>query len=156
MAETHPHTMNEGAMPEIDSGMRRWYVSCRCCLSDAHPDVVAVLDAERDANREAPAGPGMCEVAEATMPNASAEHEQKKEEVATMAKILDPVCDMIVDIDTQRASGLTSELLGKTYAFCGPGCKRAFDKDPGKFTAKVSAWEASGSPGEHSHGGHGH
>ncbi len=72
-----------------------------------------------------------------------------------MAQILDPVCDMIVDIDTQKQKGLTSDLLGKTYAFCGPGCKRAFDKDPGKYTAKVSAWEASGSPGTHEHGGHG-
>src|SRR5258708_10857476 len=33
----------------IDDGIRRWYASCRCCLSDAHPDVVAQLDAERDA-----------------------------------------------------------------------------------------------------------
>lgn len=33
----------------IDDGMRRWYASCRCCLSDAYPAVVAQLDAERDA-----------------------------------------------------------------------------------------------------------
>jgi YHS domain-containing protein len=33
----------------IDDGMRRWYASCRCCLSDAHPEIVAQLDAERDA-----------------------------------------------------------------------------------------------------------
>jgi YHS domain-containing protein len=33
----------------IDDGMRRWYESCRCCLSDAYPDVVAQLDAVRDA-----------------------------------------------------------------------------------------------------------
>lgn len=153
MAETHPHAAE--STPTIDEGMRKWYVSCRCCLSDAYPAVVDALDAERDAKQEAPSDPGICEVAEATTPSASAEHEKKKEEVPTMAMILDPVCDMIVDIDKQRASGLTSELLGKTYAFCGPGCKKAFDKDPGKFTAKVSAWEASGSPGEHEHG-HGH
>lgn len=71
-----------------------------------------------------------------------------------MAQILDPVCDMIVDVEQQRQKGLTSDVLGKTYAFCGPGCKRAFDKDPGKYTAKVSAWEASGAPGTHEHGGH--
>ncbi len=153
MAETHPHAAENA--PAIDEGMRKWYVSCRCCLSDAYPAVVDALDSERDAKKEAHAEAGICEVAEAVTPAASAEHEKKKEEVPTMAKILDPVCDMIVDIDTQRASGLTSELLGKTYAFCGPGCKKAFDKDPGKFTAKVSAWEASGSPGEHSHGSHG-
>ena len=74
-----------------------------------------------------------------------------------MAQILDPVCDMIVDIDKQKAKGLTSELLGKTYAFCSAGCKSTFDKDPGKFTYKVSAWEASGAPGTHEHHGqHGH
>ena len=33
----------------IDDGMRRWYASCRCCLSDAYPEVVVQLDAERDA-----------------------------------------------------------------------------------------------------------
>ena len=33
----------------IDDGIRRWYAACRCCLSDAHPEVVAQLDAERDA-----------------------------------------------------------------------------------------------------------
>jgi len=73
-----------------------------------------------------------------------------------MAQILDPVCDMIVDVDAQRASGLTSEHEGKTYAFCGPGCKRTFDKDPTRFTAKVASWEASP---EHKHGHaehHGH
>jgi YHS domain-containing protein len=150
MSETHEHaaTASRGA-PEIDAGMRRWYASCRCCLSDAHPEVVAVLDAERDAAQVPHAAAGICEVAEA------APSENPMEEVPTMAKILDPVCDMIVDIDAQGAKGLTSDLLGKTYAFCGPGCKRAFDKDPGKFTAKVSAWEASGSPGQHEHGSHG-
>ena len=35
--------------PVVDDGMRRWYASCRCCLSDAYPAVVAQLDAERDA-----------------------------------------------------------------------------------------------------------
>ena len=73
-----------------------------------------------------------------------------------MAQILDPVCDMIVDIDTQKAKGLTSDLLGKTYAFCSAGCKKTFDADPGKYTAAVSAWEASGSPGTHDHGHGGH
>jgi YHS domain-containing protein len=141
---------HENASPtktEIDAGVRAWYSSCRCCLSDAHPDVVAVLDAERDAAKEARPDAGICEVAEG---------EPVKKEVAVVSQILDPVCDMIVDVEQQRQKGLTSELLGKTYAFCGPGCKRAFDKDPGKYTAKVSAWEASGAPGTHEHGGHAH
>ncbi|HET8568890.1 MAG TPA: hypothetical protein VFM93_07890 [Candidatus Limnocylindria bacterium] len=50
----------------IDAGMRDWYRSCRCCLTDAHPEVVAALDAERRAQGEAPSGPGICEVAEGT------------------------------------------------------------------------------------------
>ena len=49
----------------IDEGMRLWYESCSCCLSDAFPDVKAALDAERAATAEAPVGAGICEVAEA-------------------------------------------------------------------------------------------
>jgi len=60
-----------------------------------------------------------------------------------MAEILDPVCDMVVDIETQRAKGLTVEHAGVTYAFCGPGCKRAFQADPSGHAAKVEAWQAS-------------
>ena len=52
-------------LPVIDEGMRRWYESCSCCLSDAYPDVKAALDAERAAKAEAPVGAGICEVAEA-------------------------------------------------------------------------------------------
>jgi YHS domain-containing protein len=45
-AGEHAHEAT-GPAPDIDAGMRAWYKSCRCCLSDAHPQVVAVLDAER-------------------------------------------------------------------------------------------------------------
>lgn len=51
--------------PIIDEGMRRWYESCSCCLSDAYPEVKAALDAERAQAASTPAGPGICEVAEA-------------------------------------------------------------------------------------------
>jgi YHS domain-containing protein len=51
-------------LPVIDEGMRRWYDSCSCCLGDTYPDVKAALDAERAAAAQAPAGPGVCEVAE--------------------------------------------------------------------------------------------
>ncbi len=61
-----------------------------------------------------------------------------------MASILDPACGMVVDVESQRKKGLTSEHGGKTYAFCGPGCKSAFDKEPTKFADKVSAWEKQG------------
>lgn len=50
--------------PEIDAGVRAWYSSCRCCLTDAHPDIVATLDAERTRAAEPVAGPGICEIAE--------------------------------------------------------------------------------------------
>ena len=52
-------------LPIIDEGMRRWYESCSCCLSDAYPDIKAALDAERKANAHTPIGAGICEVAEA-------------------------------------------------------------------------------------------
>ena len=39
----------------------------------------------------------------------------------------DPVCGM--EIDASAAAG-KSNFEGKTYYFCAPGCKKAFDKDP--------------------------
>jgi YHS domain-containing protein len=57
----------EGALPIIDEGMRRWYESCSCCLSDAYPDIKAALDAERAAQAAALPAPGICEVAEAAL-----------------------------------------------------------------------------------------
>lgn len=60
----HPHAAS-GDLPVIDEGMRAWYSSCRCCLSDAFPRVVEVLDQERATNKEAPADAGICETAEA-------------------------------------------------------------------------------------------
>jgi YHS domain-containing protein len=53
-----------GPLPIIDEGMRRWYESCSCCLSDAYPDIKAALDAERAAESAALPDPGICEVAE--------------------------------------------------------------------------------------------
>ena len=142
MSETHHDTATKSI--EIDAGVRAWYSSCRCCLSDAHPGVVAVLDAERDAAKESRADAGICEVAEAPQM-------ENTKEVAVMAKTLDPICDMVVDVEEQRGRGLTSEHGGTTYAFCGPGCKKAFDKEPGKYTGKVSAWRASGGGGGAAH-----
>ena len=52
-------------VPVIDEGMRRWYESCSCCLSDAYPDIKAALDAERAAKAEPPVDPGICEIADA-------------------------------------------------------------------------------------------
>lgn len=36
-------------IPVIDAGIRAWYASCRCCLSEAHPTIAEALDAERAA-----------------------------------------------------------------------------------------------------------
>ncbi len=60
-AITVPHS---AGLPVIDEGMRRWYESCSCCLSDAYPDIKAALDAERATETEAPGGAGIHEVAE--------------------------------------------------------------------------------------------
>lgn len=54
-----------GDLPVIDEGMRRWYESCACCLSDSYPEIKAQLDAERAAASRPPVDPGICEVAEA-------------------------------------------------------------------------------------------
>ncbi|MCC6173858.1 MAG: YHS domain-containing protein [Chloroflexi bacterium] len=42
----------------------------------------------------------------------------------------DPVCGMSVDPSTAKHS---TEHQGKTYYFCAPGCKKAFESDPAKY-----------------------
>lgn len=42
----------------------------------------------------------------------------------------DPVCGMTVD---EGKTKLKSEHDGKTFYFCSPGCKSAFDKDPHRY-----------------------
>jgi YHS domain-containing protein len=46
----------------------------------------------------------------------------------------DPVCGMMVDPGTAAGK---SEYNGKTYYFCAPGCKKDFDKDPGKYVGEA-------------------
>ena len=43
---------------------------------------------------------------------------------------IDPVCKM--DVNEKDAKWKT-EYKGKTYYFCAPGCKKAFEENPGKF-----------------------
>jgi Cu+-exporting ATPase len=58
---------------------------------------------------------------------------------------IDPVCGM--EVNEKTAAG-KSEYKGKTYYFCAPGCKEAFDRDPAKYAEKTS-------PGSgHYHGQH--
>jgi YHS domain-containing protein len=59
----------------------------------------------------------------------------------TMA--LDLVCKMEVDPKTAPAK---AEYKGKTYCFCAPGCKVAFEKDPEKYVNAAA----------HGEGGHHH
>lgn len=56
-----------------------------------------------------------------------------------MAKVKDVVCGMWVDTETAPAR---AEYKGKTYYFCAPGCKVAFEKDPEKYL-KAAAEEES-------------
>jgi YHS domain-containing protein len=49
--------------------------------------------------------------------------------------VKDPVCDM--DVDPRTAAG-KSDYQGQTYYFCSLGCKKAFDKEPGKYVKPVS------------------
>ena len=43
-------------------------------------------------------------------------------------KAKDPVCHMEVNVDKPAGGNLYH--LGETFYFCGPGCKRAFKKEP--------------------------
>lgn len=53
---------------------------------------------------------------------------------ATAASAICPVMGTEIP-DVSKASG-KSEYKGKTYYFCCPGCKPAFDKDPEKYVNK--------------------
>lgn len=57
---------------------------------------------------------------------------------------IDPVCEMEVDEATAAA---TSLYQGRTYYFCAPGCKAAFDGDPERYLHRASSpspsWEAT-------------
>lgn len=46
---------------------------------------------------------------------------------------IDPVCKMVVD---EKKPAATSQYKGKTYYFCAPACKKAFDANPEKFLTK--------------------
>ena len=50
----------------------------------------------------------------------------KKDPTAT-----DPVCGM--DVSMNSPSGGSREHEGETYYFCGPGCSRAFEKEPSAY-----------------------
>ena len=43
---------------------------------------------------------------------------------------IDPICKMTVD---EKTAQYKSVYQGKTYYFCAPGCKKAFDENPEKY-----------------------
>jgi YHS domain-containing protein len=43
---------------------------------------------------------------------------------------IDPICRMEVD---EKSAKFKSEYKGKTYYFCAPGCKKAFDENPERY-----------------------
>ena len=43
---------------------------------------------------------------------------------------VDPVCKMEVD---EKSAAATYQYQGKTYYFCSPDCKSAFEKEPQKY-----------------------
>jgi YHS domain-containing protein len=49
---------------------------------------------------------------------------------------IDPVCGMEVD---EQSAAATYEYRGKTYYFCAPGCRSAFEKDPEKYLNQPGA-----------------
>ncbi len=63
-------------------------------------------------------------------------------------KLLDPVCDMLVEIADARNAGLTLTHEEREYAFCSAGCQTTFAKDPNRYVPKVDAWLAADAHGE--------
>jgi YHS domain-containing protein len=63
--------------------------------------------------------------------------------MASEGRMLDPVCDMIVDVAEQREQGLTIERPEREYAFCSAGCLEKFAKDPKRYIPKVEKWLAT-------------
>jgi len=44
---------------------------------------------------------------------------------------IDPVCKMRVD--EKNPPGGKADHQGQTYYFCGPGCRRNFERDPARY-----------------------
>ena len=69
----------------------------------------------------------------------------------TSTNVLDPICDMIVDLAEARDQGLTIEMGGREYAFCAQGCLVKFAKSPQAYIPKVDAWLAAQLAGDQGH-----
>jgi YHS domain-containing protein len=64
-------------------------------------------------------------------------HEHQGYQQGTLAsnEHIDPVCGMTV---VESPTAIKTEYKGKTYYFCAPGCKAAFEKDPEKYLQSAS------------------
>ncbi len=51
-------------------------------------------------------------------------------QVAQPEEAIDPVCQMIVNVETAR---WTFDHEGSTYYFCAPGCRKTFETDPASY-----------------------
>ena len=61
-------------------------------------------------------------------------HQAKRRALEVRYKMaIDPVCKMTVD---EKTAKLKSDYKGKTYYFCAPGCKKAFEGNPDKYLGK--------------------
>jgi xanthine dehydrogenase accessory factor len=60
----------------------------------------------------------------------------KGESLEQRAEAADPVCGMMVEMSSARH---VVEHGGGRYYFCCSGCKRAFEREPEKYAAQVSA-----------------
>ena len=123
MSGSHHVATPSAALPVIDDGMRRWYESCSCCLSDAFPEVKAALDAERSGIEASPNGAD--EVGDAQGTSDSGARPIRPDE--------DPVCGMTVDVDQARNKGLVTSFAGREFVFCGKGCFLEFRDDPDRY-----------------------
>ena len=124
MSGSHHVAPPSAELPVIDDGMRRWYESCSCCLSDAYPEVKAALDAERAGSQPSPNG-GTGEAGGAQANGDSGARPVRADE--------DPVCGMTVDIEQARSKGLVTSFGGREYAFCGKGCFLEFRDNPASY-----------------------
>ncbi len=48
---------------------------------------------------------------------------------------LDPVCGMRVELDEAMEHSLAIEFEGRQYAFCGPACRKRFERSPKRYAA---------------------
>ena len=62
--------------------------------------------------------------------------EPTRELLGQPGEATDPVCGMLVEISSARH---VVEHAGRHYYFCCSGCKQAFQKEPEKYAAQVSA-----------------